>query len=1071
MERNKNGSDLLAESGEKTGRKTSSLLGRFVANKEQSNFGREGSAGGPEECNMLTDALLMPQNVNLGSQCESPIDNVRRLLESNGCCECSSMGEHSQTDHSHRNALFCEMLYLNTELAERVVESGEGSAETAASPMALANIQQTLFWQQTHRWIKLEQCVEGAGTRLSKPYISLLSIYPLLQLKHCFRRGVVLLESGANSFIRLCDLLVDEWTHSGQLGEDMANLVKDIIYAPKLHLNQGKLRKVNESNGYFRNASYATDSMQSGVHLSASSSSGSSTENTRHENADERLLKKLPPNVESAALLVANVSALDRPLSAFVRLKYPTLLHPELPDHPIPVRFIYVLLNPMDNYPNETINIGRAMGALLSDEIFQSVAFHCLERHTLSDAVDEFLSQIVLIPPGNCSLETRWKPADRDAGGATVRHVGMLYANYTQSVDELPSSFAPFVPSEYSTSTKEAAAASRHLQLAHLNADARPYRTGRLFGGLMADIRCKLPWFPSDFSDFFRGRLSQSLAATILLFFANLSNIITFGAIMERGQPLNVLSATGPTLIFEKILFDFCTTNHWEFLPFRFYVGLWMCFYLIILVATDASALVALITRFTEEAFATLISIVFIIQAFEKLFEISYEAPITRQPQEVLHSACYCIIQTEELRPFFPFSWNSTVYKNLSVGVSRCHELGGEPQGLQCYFKPDVYMFSIILTFGTFLIAFSLNGFRRSRYFSFRFRNLISDFGVLIAIVSFTLLTYLIGLEVPSLKVPASIRPTMDREWIVDFTNIEGYHVVLIASMPALFYTILVMMDQQITAVIINRKDNKLKKGGGYHLDLLIISLLVLICSFLGLPFYVAATVLSVMHVESLKENGDCTVPGERQKLLGVKEQRLSAILSHIFIGCSVFLTPLVKVVPLPVLTGIFLYMGVVSLIGQQFVQRIALLFMPVKYQPDYVWLRNVPTKRIHTFTSIQLLSIGILFAVKYSSTTLSMLFPLMLVFTVLIRMLLLSRIFTPKELKALDDELPQFGEVIRVRSNRPIHLPPNGNGGEAEEEPLRGEEEERKRTGEGENAEKERQTEKKTEEKRTNGE
>ena len=70
---------------------------------------------------------------------------------------------------------------------------------------------------------------------------------------------------------------------------------------------------------------------------------------------------------------------------------------------------------------------------------------------------------------------------------------------------------------------------------------------------------------------------------------------------------------------------------------------------MLLLVATDASALVALITRFTEEAFATLISVVFIIQAFEKLFEISYEAPITRHPQEVLHSACHCIIQTEEL--------------------------------------------------------------------------------------------------------------------------------------------------------------------------------------------------------------------------------------------------------------------------------------------------------------------------------------------------------------------------------------------------------------------------------------
>ena len=33
--------------------------------------------------------------------------------------------------------------------------------------------------------------------------------------------------------------------------------------------------------------------------------------------------------------------------------------------------------------------------------------------------------------------------------------------------------------------------------------------------------------------------------------------------------------------------------------------------------------------------------------------------------------------------------------------------------------------------------------------------------------------------------------------------------------------TILIFMDQQITAVIVNRKEFMLKKGGGYHLDLL----------------------------------------------------------------------------------------------------------------------------------------------------------------------------------------------------------------------------------------------------------
>lgn len=63
-----------------------------------------------------------------------------------------------------------------------------------------------------------------------------------------------------------------------------------------------------------------------------------------------------------------------------------------------------------------------------------------------------------------------------------------------------------------------------------------------------------------------------------------------------------------------------------------------MALFLLILVATDASALVGLITRFTEEAFATLISVVFIIQAFQKLYEIGYEAPITIHPEVCLNN-------------------------------------------------------------------------------------------------------------------------------------------------------------------------------------------------------------------------------------------------------------------------------------------------------------------------------------------------------------------------------------------------------------------------------------------------
>ena len=44
-----------------------------------------------------------------------------------------------------------------------------------------------------------------------------------------------------------------------------------------------------------------------------------------------------------------------------------------------------------------------------------------------------------------------------------------------------------------------------------------------------------------------------------------------------------------------------------------------------------------------------------------------------------------------------------------------------------------------------------------------------------------------------------------------------------------------------------------------------------------------------------------------------------------------------------------------------QFVQRVLVMFMPAKYQPDYMFLRNVPMRRVHLFTIIQFACIVVL--------------------------------------------------------------------------------------------------------------
>jgi solute carrier family 4 (sodium bicarbonate transporter), member 10 len=84
------------------------------------------------------------------------------------------------------------------------------------------------------------------------------------------------------------------------------------------------------------------------------------------------------------------------------------------------------------------------------------------------------------------------------------------------------------------------------------------------------------------------------------------------------GQPLTILGSTGPVLVFETIVFEFCALVGWDYMTFRFWIGTWTAIILIILVAIDASAAVCYITRFTEENFATLIAFIFIYKVSEE---------------------------------------------------------------------------------------------------------------------------------------------------------------------------------------------------------------------------------------------------------------------------------------------------------------------------------------------------------------------------------------------------------------------------------------------------------------------
>jgi HCO3- transporter family len=93
---------------------------------------------------------------------------------------------------------------------------------------------------------------------------------------------------------------------------------------------------------------------------------------------------------------------------------------------------------------------------------------------------------------------------------------------------------------------------------------------------------------------------------------------------------------------------DVSSENNIDFMSFRFWIGIWVMVALLVIVAFDLSALVRYITRFTEESFAVLISLIFIYEAFAKIAEIwSHDVVRTGVTRENSSKSwmyeCYCV--------------------------------------------------------------------------------------------------------------------------------------------------------------------------------------------------------------------------------------------------------------------------------------------------------------------------------------------------------------------------------------------------------------------------------------------
>jgi len=516
----------------------------------------------------------------------------------------------------------------------------------------------------------------------------------------------------------------------------------------------------------------------------------------------------------------------------------------------------------------------------------------------------------------------------------------------------------------------------------------------------------------------------KTVAVTFLMFISVVAPTLTFGAVygsvtgnrigavetilatawvgvfysLVGGMPMCIIGSTGPVLALSTSIFSMSSGFGVPYLTFNFWVSLWLCIFCAIAAFFDLTRFVQLATRFTDEIFACLIVVIFVMDAVGD-----------------------------------PFS-NSGILRYLDP-KHPSHKVFAEVEG---YDYMEVALLSIILGFGTCWLIFFFRGFKFSSFFcNDGVRTSIHDFAVTFSVLFWTLIKQFMfpSVDTEALKVPDTFEPSFQcctsncdlnwpkdcpeipqeeafgpRPWMVNIFDLRGKeYLIFAAAGPGIMAFILVYLDCGITWHLINHKHNKLTHGEAYNYDLLLAGFMNCINGLLGLPWLVATTVPCMIHLASMADRD------AHGHIINVQQTRLTYLFSHILLGCTLAVLPLLKLLPMPVLYGVFLFMGLSSLPGIQLWNRMMLWLQQPSRYPEFVFIKYMERKRIHLYTIMQLVFFFGIFVVM-NIKAISIAFPFMTFICIPARLFLFPKVFSGWELLCLDGDEDKIKEWVEAK-------------------------------------------------------
>ncbi|XP_070382428.1 solute carrier family 4 member 11-like isoform X1 [Dermacentor albipictus] len=653
---------------------------------------------------------------------------------------------------------------------------------------------------------------------------------------------------------------------------------------------------------------------------------------------------------QSWLCVMCSVPSLQRKRVAVARLKHPANMGRTCGD----VRFLVAVLTPSkEKGTKNALETGRTFATLFADSAFRRRLWEACSAAQFADELSE--------------------------------HAGRLAADQRDAL--APGSGSP-----------DAARESKE-------------RKCTIARGLRDDVRRRLPYYISDYVDGIVGprTLYKTICTTFFLYFGCLLPTIAFGALNDTnthgkidvkkcmvsqtigglgfalfsGQPLVILMTTAPLSLYIKVIYDISQDFGFDFTAMYACVGLWNSFFLFLYVIFDVSKVMKWCTRSTEEIFSLFITIAFCVDAgrdVTKDFLRHYLAPGCADTDLVTGGRLPSI---------------AAVNNTTTIGVT-------DALLVTSHCQRDTSLLFLMLALGTCMLGVTLYNFNKTPYLQAYLRNLLSDYALPLAVVAFSFVGSFVFKDVETEQ----------------FRITEGYHFerARVESLPVsgvfgamglgFALSLLFFMDQNISAAMVNNPSNRLRKGSAYHLDLLVVGLLNAGLSVFGLPWMHGVLPHSPLHARCLADLEERVDQGHVcEVVVRSRETRLTGILSHLLIGLSLLLLPYpLSYIPTAVLDGLFLYMAVTSLIGNQMFERFMLLFTEQAAYPPNHYIRRCPQRKIHLFTFCQLVQLAVLCFFGFAPWPyVQMVFPIIILLLLPLRQKIITLFLDRRYLAALD--------------------------------------------------------------------